>query len=63
MTTEAILILFLSVLIILGVYFGDNGPINTFKDAGPRLGVKIERSISIGSSFMEQTENRSWRSE
>lgn len=60
MTTEAILILFLSVIIILGVYFGDNGPINTFKDAGPRLGVKIERNISIGSGFMQDS-GRSWQ--
>ena len=60
MTTEAILILFLSVVIILGVYFGPNGPINTFKDAGPRLGAKIERNISIGSGFMQDS-GRSWQ--
>ncbi len=61
MTTEAVLILFLSVIIILGVYFGDNGPINTFKEAGPRLGAKIERSISIGHQFIRDSDNKAWQ--
>jgi len=60
MTTEAVLILLLSVLIITGVYFGDNGPINTFKEAGPRLGAKIERDISIGGGFIRDA-GQSWQ--
>jgi len=42
------------------VYFGDNGPINTFKEAGPRLGAKIERDISIGGGFIRDA-GQSWQ--
>ena len=51
MTTEAVLLLLISVFILAGVYFSDNGPKDVFKSAGPHLAGKIERSMSSGHGF------------
>ena len=51
MTVEAVLLLVISVLIMGSVYFTDNGLKNVFKNAGPHLGGKIERSLSSGHHF------------
>ena len=55
MTTEIILLLAIFALIFLGVFLGDLGPIATFQKSGPYLGAKIERQISVGHSFYDES--------
>ncbi|MGE0762791.1 MAG: hypothetical protein AB7N80_05890 [Bdellovibrionales bacterium] len=51
MTTELVLLLSIYAYIVMGVFLGDFGPLETFKKSGPRLGARIERNISIGQQF------------
>ena len=51
MTTEFILLLGLFVFILMGVFLGDNGPRNVFRESAPRLGAQVERQISTGHAF------------
>jgi hypothetical protein len=51
MTTELVLLLSMFVFLVLGSFIGENGPRNTFKQSGPRLGARIERDISTGEGF------------
>lgn len=51
MTTELVLLLTVYAYIVLGIFFGDFGPLEVFKKSGPRLGARIERNISIGYEF------------
>ena len=62
MSVEAVLIFMVSSLVMLLLFLGDNGPVSTFKDAGPRLAVKIERSLSIGHDFVfNGTRGQDWK--
>lgn len=56
MTTELVLILGLYAFIVLGVFLGDMGPIETFKKSAPRLGARIERNVSIGDGFRNSSD-------
>ncbi len=59
MTTEAVLLLVISVLILGSVYFTqDNSPKDVFRNAGPHLGGKIERSLSSGHHFFDESGSR-----
>lgn len=51
MTTELVLLLGIYAYILMGVFLGPSGPLETFKKSGPRLGARIERNISVGQSF------------
>lgn len=51
MTTELVLLLGIYAYILMGVFLGQSGPLETFKKSGPRLGARIERNISVGQSF------------
>lgn len=51
MTTELVLLLSIFAFIVMGVFLGDLGPIETFNRSGPRLAAKIERNIAIGYEF------------
>lgn len=51
MTTEYILLLALYTFLVLGAFLGDKGPLAAFKDAGPRLGARVERNIATGTQF------------
>lgn len=51
MTIEFVLILGLYGFILIGAFLGENGPIQTFKSAAPRLAAKIEKDISVGKKF------------
>lgn len=51
MTTELVLLLGIYAYILMGVFFGEFGPLETFKKSGPRLGARIERDISVGYQF------------
>ena len=51
MTIELILIISLWATILLGVFFGDVGPIETFRRSGPRLAARIEKNLATGRNF------------
>ncbi|MDC0980319.1 hypothetical protein OAQ84_01145 [Bdellovibrionales bacterium] len=51
MTTELVLLLGIYAFIVIGVFLGDGGPIETFKKSAPRLAAKIERNVSVGYSW------------
>jgi hypothetical protein len=51
MTVELVLILIIWASILLGVFFGDVGPIETFKKSGPRLAARIEKNLATGRQF------------
>ena len=57
MTTEFVLLLGIYAFIVLGVFMGDLGPIETFKKSAPRLAARIERNISVGDGFRESRDN------
>ena len=39
--------------ILLGVFFGDLGPIETFRKSTPRLAARIEKNLSTGREFKD----------
>lgn len=51
MTTELVLLLGIYAFVVLGVFLGDSGPIQTFKKSAPRLAARIERNITVGQGF------------
>jgi hypothetical protein len=51
MTTEYVLLLAIYTFLILGAFLGDKGPMSAFKDAGPRLGARVERNLTVGTEF------------
>jgi hypothetical protein len=52
MTTELVLLLTIFAFVVMGVFLGDMGPLETFRNSGPRLGARIERNMAIGRSFV-----------
>lgn len=58
MTTELVLLLSIYALIVLGVFLGDMGPIETFKKSAPRLGARIERNVSTGDGFRVSSDGK-----
>ncbi|MGE4131267.1 MAG: hypothetical protein AB7F86_06490 [Bdellovibrionales bacterium] len=53
MTIELVLLLGLYAFILMGAFFGDSGPIATFKRSAPRLAARVERNISVGDGFRQ----------
>jgi hypothetical protein len=51
MTVELVLLLSIFGFMVMGIFLGPFGPIQTFKTAAPMLGARIERNISIGQGF------------
>jgi hypothetical protein len=51
MTTEVILLLVAVVLVILSVV---SNALDTFNDAGTRLGARVEKQLSTGKGFPDQ---------
>ena len=51
MTLELVLLLSIFGFMVMGIFLGPMGPIQTFKDAAPRLGARVERNITIGEGF------------
>lgn len=64
MTTEFLLLLGIYAFVIMGVFLGDLGPIETFKKSAPRLAARIERDISVGKGFQHSRDGTgvSWES-
>jgi hypothetical protein len=58
MITELVLLLAIWAFILLGVFLGDHGPIETFKKSAPRLGARIERDIATGTGFYDKVEKQ-----
>jgi hypothetical protein len=58
MTVELVLLLSLYAFLVLGVFLGDLGPIETFKKSGPRLAARVERSISVGDGFRQSKDGK-----
>jgi hypothetical protein len=59
MTIELVLLLSIWGYILLGVFFGDLGPIETFRRSAPRLGAHIEKNIAIGHQFKDGRDGKS----
>jgi hypothetical protein len=57
MTVELVLLLGLYVFLLLGAFFGEFGPVETFRKSAPRLGARIERNISTGDGFRTSRDN------
>lgn len=53
MTTELVILLMLFVIIIAGVI---KTPATTFEEAGPRLGMRIEKHLETGADFTYKTQ-------
>ncbi|MCB0422135.1 MAG: hypothetical protein KDD61_14145 [Bdellovibrionales bacterium] len=58
MTTELVLLLGIYAFIVIGVFLGDSGPIETFKKSAPRLAAKVERNVSVGYKWTKKGEQR-----
>ncbi|MCB0364039.1 MAG: hypothetical protein H6624_13480 [Bdellovibrionaceae bacterium] len=56
MTVELVLLMSLYAFIVMGVFLGDVGPIETFKRSAPRLGARVERNVSTGWGFRKATD-------
>ncbi len=54
MTTEMVLLLAVYAFVLLGVFLGPGGPVNTYKTAAPNLAGHIERNISTGRGFTDK---------
>jgi hypothetical protein len=57
MTTELVLLLGIYAFIVLGVFLGDFGPIQTFKRSAPRLAARVERNLTTGHGFAEPSKD------
>lgn len=60
MTLEVTLLLGLFVFILGGAFFGENGPLEVFKDSGPKLGARIEKHVTTGRGFTWDGERNKW---
>ncbi len=60
MTLEVTLLLGMFVFILGGAFFGENGPLEVFKDSGPRLGARVEKHITTGRGFKTRGAQNQW---
>ncbi len=51
MSLELVFLLVLYAFLLVGVFFGDEGPQATFKKSAPRLAARIEMHLATGSEF------------
>lgn len=59
MTIEYVLLLSIWAYILLGVFFGDLGPIETFHRSTPRLAAHIEKNLAVGTEFRDARDGKS----
>jgi hypothetical protein len=59
-TTELVLLLSIFAFIVVGAFFGDNGPIQVFVKSGPRLGARIEKHVTVGREFKQKGQTNQW---
>lgn len=58
MTTELVLLLGIYAFLVIGIFLGDMGPIETFKKSAPRLAARVERNISVGDGFRQSKDGK-----
>ena len=58
MTTELVLLLGIYAFLVIGIFLGDLGPIETFKKSAPRLAARVERNISVGDGFRQSKDGK-----
>jgi len=51
MTTELLVLLVIFVLVIGAAILGPNGPGQSFRNSGPRLGARLEYFLTVGDQF------------
>ena len=54
MTAELVLLLSVYAALIIGLFFGDKGVVNTFHDNLPKLSVRVEKHVMVGEGFGKQ---------
>ena len=52
MTTELVLLLTIFMFVVIGIF---KTPTKTFEEAGPRLGIRIEKQIETGQGFNKKS--------
>lgn len=56
MSTEMLIILMLGAFIAIGVFYSnDSSPRSAFLDAGPTLGLRLERNVETGAGFTDMS--------
>ena len=58
MTLELTLLLGMFAFILGGAFFGENGPLEVFKDSGPKLGARLEKHVTTGRGFLVESGQR-----
>lgn len=58
MTVEMVLIWAIWAYILLGVFFGDLGPVETFRNSTPRLAAHIEKNLAVGRGFKDAKDGK-----
>lgn len=60
MTLEVTLLLGMFAFILGGAFFGENGPLEVFKDSGPKLGARVEKHLTTGRGFLWDGQRNQW---
>ncbi len=60
MTLEVTLLLGMFAFILGGAFFGENGPLEVFKDSGPKLGARVEKHVTTGRGFLWDGDRNKW---
>lgn len=55
MTTELVVLLTLLMIVIVGVF---KTPTQTFEEAGPKLGMRIEKHLETGAGFTALSQSK-----
>ncbi len=58
MTIEYILLMIC--IFGIGLKFFASAPMDAFKEAGPRLGARVEKHLATGTGFKHQGRNHRW---
>ena len=58
MTIEYVLLLFAMFFLVLKGF--STAPANAFKEAGPRLGARVERQLETGGGFLNNGQTNAW---
>ncbi len=62
MTTELILLMVVYTMILVKVFFGENGPKSTFEKSAPKLAARLEANLATGMGFTSKgTQQGEWR--
>lgn len=59
MTTELVILLTVFMIVVVGIF---KLPAQSFEQAGPKLGMRLEKQIETGYGFSSRTQNATGRS-